>query len=102
MFFTAINQMMTEGVDLTLVIRKANGQLAVSTLPKSNGLKDEAQNHIVPLTVNGKPEELDAVKSAAEVEMDEAVKFADESPYPDPATVLDDMYVTDNERCVAR
>ena len=48
MFFTAINQMMTEGVDLTLVIRKANGQLAVSTLPKSNGLKDEAQNHIVP------------------------------------------------------
>ena len=29
--FTAINQMMTEGVDLTLVIRKANGQLAVST-----------------------------------------------------------------------
>ena len=51
MFFTAINQMMTEGVDLTLVIRKANGQLAVSTLPKSNGLKDEAQNHIVPLSL---------------------------------------------------
>mgnify|MGYP001521044957 CR=1 FL=1 len=44
MFFTAINQMMTEGVDLTLVIRKANGQMAVSVLPKSNGLKDEAQN----------------------------------------------------------
>ena len=36
MFFTAIHQMMTEGVDLTLVIRKANGQMAVSTLPKSN------------------------------------------------------------------
>lgn len=60
MFFTAINRMMTEGVDLTLVIRKANGQLAVSTLPKSNGLKDEARNHIVPLTVSGMPEELDA------------------------------------------
>lgn len=60
MFFTAINQMMTEGVDLTIVIRKANGQLAVSTLPKSNGLKDEAQNHFVPLTVSGLPEELDA------------------------------------------
>lgn len=52
--------MMTEGVDLTIVIRKANGQMAVSTLPKSNGLKDEAQNHIVPLTVSGLPEELDA------------------------------------------
>ncbi len=59
MFFTAINQMMTEGVDLTLVIRKANGQLTVSTLPKSNTLKDEAQNRIVPLTVSGLPEELD-------------------------------------------
>ena len=53
MFFTAINQMMTEGVDLTLVIRKANGQMAVSVLPKSNGLKDEAQNHIIPLTLKG-------------------------------------------------
>lgn len=60
MFFTAINRMMTEGVDLTIVIRKANGQMAVSTLPKSNGLKDEARNHIVPLTVSGLPEELDA------------------------------------------
>ena len=30
MFFTAINQMMTEGVDLTIVIRKANGQMAES------------------------------------------------------------------------
>lgn len=60
MFFTTIHQMMTDGVDLTLVIRKANGQLTVSTLPKSNGLKDEAQNHIVPLTVSGLPQELDA------------------------------------------
>ena len=60
MFFTAINQMMTESVDLTLVIRKANGQLTVSLLPKSNGLKDEAQNHLVPLTVSGHPQELDA------------------------------------------
>ena len=46
MFFTAIHQMMTEGVDLTLVIRKANGQLTVSLLPKSNGLKDEAQKAV--------------------------------------------------------
>ena len=59
MFFTAIHQIMTESVDLTIVIRKTNGQLTVSTLPKSNGLKDEAQNHIVPLTVTGTPQELD-------------------------------------------
>ena len=60
MFFTAIHQMMTENVDLTIVIRKANGQLTVATLPKSNGLKDESQNQIVPLTVTGTPQELDA------------------------------------------
>mgnify|MGYP002566381837 FL=1 len=60
MFFTAIHQMMTDGVDLTIVIRKANGQLTVSVLPKSNGLKDEAQNHLVPLTISGLPQELDA------------------------------------------
>jgi len=60
MFFTQINQMMNQGIDITLVIRKKEGQLMVSTLPKSNGLKDEAQNHIVPLTLTGTPEELDA------------------------------------------
>ena len=33
--------------------------MAVSVLPKSNGLKDEAQNHIIPLTLKGVPQELD-------------------------------------------
>lgn len=61
MFFTQVYQMMTEGVDLTIVIRKSAEGLTVSVLPKSNGsLKDEAQNHIIPLTVNGTPQELDA------------------------------------------
>ncbi len=46
--------------------------------------------------------ELEKIKAECKAEMDEAVKYADESPYPDVATVLDDMYVTDNERCVAR
>ena len=54
------------------------------------------------LAIGATEAELEAVRAAAEAEMDAAVKFADESPYPDPATVLDDMYVTDNERCVAR
>jgi hypothetical protein len=49
-----------------------------------------------------KQEELDKIKADAQTEMDEAVKFADESPYPDPAEVTDDMYTADNERCVAR
>lgn len=56
-----MNQMMTPNVDITLVIRKsAEGRMAASVLPKSNTLKDEAQNSIVPLTLNGTPEELDS------------------------------------------
>ena len=47
-------------------------------------------------------EELEEIKAAATAEMDAAVKFADESPYPDPSEVTDDMYTADNERCVAR
>ena len=53
--------MMIEGVDLTLVMRKtADGQMTVSLMPKSTSLKDSAQNHLVPLTLNGSPAELDA------------------------------------------
>ena len=56
-----MTQMMTPNVDITLFIRKsAEGRMAVSVLPKSNTLKDEAQNSIVPLTLNGTPEELDS------------------------------------------
>lgn len=56
-----MNQMMTPDVDITLVIRKStDGRMAVSVLPKSSGLKNEAQNNIVPLMLNGTPEELDA------------------------------------------
>ena len=47
-------------------------------------------------------EELEKIKAEATAEMDAAVKFADESPYPDPSEVLEDMYTADNERCVAR
>ena len=60
MFFTQINQLMAQSVDITMVIRKSATGMTVSVLPKSNGLKDEAQNHIVPLTLSGLPEELDA------------------------------------------
>jgi PRTRC genetic system protein E len=59
MFFTQIYQMMNQAVDITLVIRKKEGQLMVSAMPKSNGLKDEAQNQIVPLTLTGTPQEMD-------------------------------------------
>ena len=61
MFFQSMNQMMNPSVDITLVIRKsADGRMSVSVLPKSNTLKDEAQNSIVPLTLSGTPEEIDS------------------------------------------
>lgn len=61
MFFTHIHQMMTEGVDLTLSMRKSSdGRMTVSLMPKSQSLKDGAQNHLIPLTLSGTPAELDA------------------------------------------
>ena len=46
--------------------------------------------------------DLEKIKAEATAEMDAAVKFADESPYPAPSEVLEDMYTADNERWVAR
>ncbi len=60
MFFTPISQMMTEGVDLTLVMHKAaDGQMTVSLMPRSQSLKEGAQNRFVPLMLSGTPAELD-------------------------------------------
>lgn len=59
MFFTEIDKMMTESVDMTLVIRKGGGRMTVSALPRANGLKDDAQNRIIPLTMTGTAQELD-------------------------------------------
>lgn len=60
MFFTKIAQLMTQGVDLSIVIRTKDNEMVVSVLPKSNTLKDDAQHHIVPLTLTGTPAEIDA------------------------------------------
>lgn len=61
MFFTHISQMMIEGVDLTLSMRKGgDSRMTVSLMPRSQSLKDGAQNHLVPLTLSGTPAELDA------------------------------------------
>ncbi|MBQ5977082.1 MAG: pyruvate dehydrogenase (acetyl-transferring) E1 component subunit alpha [Oscillospiraceae bacterium] len=46
--------------------------------------------------------ELDRIRLEAQQEMDEAVSFAVSSPWPAPEEALDDMYSTDNERCVVR
>ena len=46
--------------------------------------------------------ELEAIKKAADDEMNAAVQFAVDSEYPDPSEAVTDVYASDNERCVAR
>lgn len=54
-------QMMTEGTELTLVMRKMSvSRMAVSLLPKVQTLKESTRNRFVPLVLNGTPAELDA------------------------------------------
>ena len=60
MFFQSMNQMMT----LTWISRWSSANPPRDAwgvgAPEVNTLKDEAQNSIVPLTLNGTPEELDS------------------------------------------
>lgn len=58
MFFRAINQMITAGTDLSINIRRVNNNLTVAVVPRRSGVKDGER--IVPLILNGTPEELDA------------------------------------------
>lgn len=59
MFFQTINRMITAGTDLSINIRQVNDKLTVAVMPRRAGLKDEAGKQIVPLVLNGTPEELD-------------------------------------------
>lgn len=57
-FFNQISELIPEGVDLNITIRKKAEQLTVSIFPKANGLKDEAQNRLSPLVITGSADEL--------------------------------------------
>ncbi len=59
MFFQAINRMITAGTDLSINIRQADNRLTVAVMPRRTGLKGETGGQIVPLVLNGTPEELD-------------------------------------------
>ena len=52
--------MITAGTDLSFSIRQVNNRLTVAVMPRRTGLKGEAGGQIVPLVLNGTPEELDA------------------------------------------
>lgn len=59
MFFQSIYQMMSAGTDLSINIRRMDGNMSVAVMPKRSNLKDEAGQLIVPLVLNGTPIELD-------------------------------------------
>ena len=46
--------------------------------------------------------ELEEIDAAATAEIEEAYRFASASPYPDPATVCDNVFRNDNERGTVR
>lgn len=52
--------MITAGTDLSFSIRQVDNRLTVAVMPRRTGLKGEAGGQIVPLVLNGTPEELDA------------------------------------------
>ena len=59
MFFETIYRMLVEGTELGIHIRRVENRLCVAVMPKREKLKDGAVQSIVPLVVNGTPEELD-------------------------------------------
>lgn len=59
MFFQSIYQMMQAGTDLSINIRRMDGNLSVVVMPRCTNLKDEAGQLIVPLILNGTPVEMD-------------------------------------------
>jgi TPP-dependent pyruvate/acetoin dehydrogenase alpha subunit len=50
----------------------------------------------------GAAADLAAIDASVRREIEDAVAYAEQSPYPDPAEVLRDVYAADNERSVAR
>lgn len=59
MFFETIYRMLAEGTELGIHIRRVENRLCVAVMPQREKLKDGAAQSIVPLVVNGMPEELD-------------------------------------------
>ncbi|MHB1922956.1 MAG: thiamine pyrophosphate-dependent enzyme, partial [Chitinophagaceae bacterium] len=60
--------------------------------------KDPINQVLKTITENkwASPEEIESIQERVKIEVDEAVKFAEESPWPDDGELLKDIYVEDN------
>ena len=59
MFFETIYRMLAEGTELGIHIRRVENRVCLAVMPQREKLKEGAGQSIVPLVVNGTPEELD-------------------------------------------
>ena len=57
--FKSLSEMLTDGQQLTIAVRKDGQELVVSVLPVMSDVKDKAVENIVPIVINGAPEEFD-------------------------------------------
>ena len=57
--FKELAEMLVSGQQLTINVRKDGGELVVSIMPVVSGIKDKAVESIVPIVINGSPEEFD-------------------------------------------
>ena len=60
MSFQTIYRMLAEGTELGIHVKRVENRLCVAVMPKRENLKNESGQCIVPLVLNGTPEELDA------------------------------------------
>lgn len=60
MSFQTIYRMLAEGTELGIHIKRVENRLCVAVMPKREKLKNESGQSIIPLVLNGTPEELDA------------------------------------------
>lgn len=58
--FQDFHEMLNEGQMVTVNLLKKGEKLIVCVLPRSENVKDEAKNHIVPLNLEGTPAELES------------------------------------------
>lgn len=58
-FFKTVADVLQDGQQLTLTIRKSGQNLVASILSDTRGVKDKAVDNIVPLIINGTPEEFE-------------------------------------------
>jgi PRTRC genetic system protein E len=57
--FKSLSDILADGQQLVLTVRKSGSELVVSVMPDTSGVKDKAVENIVPIVLNGTPEEFE-------------------------------------------